>query len=251
MIVKLTHQNIEYSADLSKPLDLSIPLSSDKIGVNCFYAAPFEALPVVMGSFVCSTKEGGVVNFKNVKINPHGNGTHTECVGHISKEDISINETLKSFHFISELISVYPTKNTEGDRIISLEIIKLAFENKHNCDALIIRTLPNHISKKEFNYSGTNPAYITADAISFLVNECKIQHLLIDLPSVDKEQDEGKLAAHKAFWLYPETLDLNKTITELVYVDDNIKDGLYLLNLQIAPFGIDASPSKPILYKLI
>jgi hypothetical protein len=32
------------------------------------------------------------------------------------------------------------------------------------------------------------------------LHESGIQHLLIDLPSVDKEKDEGKLLAHKAFW---------------------------------------------------
>jgi hypothetical protein len=29
-----------------------------------------------------------------------------------------------------------------------------------------------------------------------------------------------------------------------------VKDGSYILNLQIAPFENDASPSKPVLYKI-
>jgi len=33
-------------------------------------------------------------------------------------------------------------------------------------------------------------------------------------------------------------------------VNNSIKDGLYLLNLQIASFEIDVSPSKPVLYAL-
>jgi hypothetical protein len=81
-----------------------------------------------------------------------------------------------------------------------------------------------------------------------------IQHLLIDLPSVDKEKDEGKLLAHKAFWNVTDVNDLNldarleATITEMIYVPDNVADGSYLLNLQIASFENDASPSKPVLY---
>jgi kynurenine formamidase len=40
---------------------------------------------------------------------------------------------------------------------------------------------------------------LAEDAALFL-HESGIKHLLIDLPSVDKEKDEGKLLAHKAFW---------------------------------------------------
>jgi len=82
------------------------------------------------------------------------------------------------------------------------------------------------------------------------IRECGIKHLLIDLPSVDKEKDEGKLLAHKAFWDFPKNLRRDATITELIYVPNKIEDGFYILNLQIASFENDASPSKPILYKI-
>ena len=81
-----------------------------------------------------------------------------------------------------------------------------------------------------------------------------ISHLLIDLPSVDKEKDEGKLLAHKTFWNVTNTDVLNvearkdATITEMIYVADAVADGSYLLNLQIASFENDATPSKPVLY---
>jgi hypothetical protein len=41
------------------------------------------------------------------------------------------------------------------------------------------------------------------------------------------------------------------TITDFIYVPNTIEDGEYLLNLMIAPFENDATPSKPILYKII
>ena len=78
-----------------------------------------------------------------------------------------------------------------------------------------------------------------------------MKHLLIDLPSVDKEKDEGKLLAHKAFWNYPEKPRYQATITEFIYVPNQVKDGSYLLNLQIASFHNDAAPSKPVLYTFI
>ena len=115
--------------------------------------------------------------------------------------------------------------------------------------------MPNVESKKHKNYSNTNPAYLLEEAAIFIC-ESGIKHLLIDLPSVDREEDEGKLLAHKAFWNVKDVNNLNVdarldcTITEMIFVDDTVKDGSYILNLQIASFENDASPSKPILYKL-
>jgi hypothetical protein len=86
-------------------------------------------------------------------------------------------------------------------------------------------------------------------AVEYLVGQ-GISHLLIDLPSVDREEDGGRLLSHKAFWNYPEHPQTHRTITELVYVPNSIKDGSYLLNLQIASFEIDVSPSKPVLYEI-
>ena len=43
---------------------------------------------------------------------------------------------------------------------------------------------------------------------------------------------------------------INSTITEMIFVNNEVKDGSYLLNLQIASFENDASPSKPILFEL-
>ena len=77
-----------------------------------------------------------------------------------------------------------------------------------------------------------------------------IYHLLIDLPSIDREEDDGLLVAHRAFWDYPNQIDLKRTITELIFVPDYIKDGFYLLNLSPANINNDASPSRPVLYKL-
>jgi hypothetical protein len=122
-------------------------------------------------------------------------------------------------------------------------------------EAIVIRTLPNPESKKHLNYSNTNPPYLE-EAAALFIREKGIQHLLIDLPSVDREHDEGKLLAHKAFWnvkdvnLVNDDARFNCTITEMIYVNDLVKDGSYILNLQFASFENDASPSKPVLYSL-
>jgi hypothetical protein len=83
-----------------------------------------------------------------------------------------------------------------------------------------------------------------------LLNDRGIKHLLIDLPSVDRENDGGALAFHHQFWGVPDKLNFERTITELIYVPDSVEDGTYLLELQTAPFENDASPSRPILYQI-
>ncbi len=249
MKIPISYQGRKFNADLNKPLDISIPINPGIENVNCFYAPPVEYFPVIAGDFVGSREMGGLLNFFNVKINPHGNGTHTECVGHIAKEKFTINQCLKKFHFICKLISVYPQKTENGDSVIFKRQLEDFFEDGAS-NVLAIRTLPNDDLKLKTNYSGANPPYMHHEAIAYLVEQ-GVEHLLIDLPSVDREQDDGKLLAHKAFWQYPDNVRRNCTISELIYAKNEIKDGLYLLNLQIASFELDVSPSKPILYELI
>lgn len=237
-----------YTWDDRKPLDISIPLSPDGKQPNCFYAPLCSAEPVRAGDFIGSTREGGPVNFLNVRINPHGNGTHTECVGHISKQGETINQTLRTFHSIARLVTVYPEMQENGDKIITLTQLNDGILVP-TTESLVIRTMPNPVEKKWRQYSGTNPAYLSKAAMEWIAQQ-GIKHLLIDLPSVDREDDGGKLEAHKAFWNEKGQDRSGCTITELVYVDNKIKDGVYLLQLQIASFEIDVSPGKPVLYAL-
>jgi kynurenine formamidase len=99
-------------------------------------------------------------------------------------------------------------------------------------------------------YSNTNPPYLLEEAAIYL-REKGIKHLLVDLPSVDKEKDGGELVAHNAFWNTSGEIRMDATITEFIYVSNKVNDGEYLLNLMIAPFENDATPSKPILYEIL
>ncbi len=236
------------TVDLSKPLDISIPLRASTKNPLAWYLDAPKIEPVKLDNWVGKVSEGASVNFNNVFFNPHAHGTHTECVGHISKEFYSVNDVLKEFFFMAEVITAIPETLGE-DEVISGTQIKSLLNGKR-AQALVIRTLPNAPSKRSKKYSHTNWPYITEHAAKF-IHDLGVKHLLIDLPSVDKEKDEGALLAHKAFWNYPKQPRFDATITEFIYVPNKIKDGSYLLNLQIAPFSNDASPSKPVLYKFI
>ncbi len=248
MIASVFHKGKDYKIDLYQPIDISIPLTTDKHCVSAWYVEPMKLEPVVMGDWIGDVSKGGSVNFRTVTFNPHGNGTHTECVGHISKEFVTINHCLKQFMFLAEVITVLPKQLENGDFVITKQHFQNALEDRKP-DAIVIRTLSNGLNKLTMQYSNTNPPYVLEDAILFL-NEIGVQHLLIDMPSIDRENDEGKLLAHHAFWQYPHNTQFQKTITEFIYVPNEINDGTYILNLQIASFENDASPSKPVLYKV-
>lgn len=238
----------KYKVDINQPIDISIPLRAKVDNPSAWYVSPPKIEPVRTEQFTGSVAEGGSVNFRDIFFNPHGHGTHTECVGHIAQEVYSINQVLTHFFHLAEVISIEPQLLDNGDRVILWDQIRA--KRKHEkTEAIIIRTIPNLDDKLSRQYSNTNPPYVEAKAMTELIQE-GVKHFLIDLPSVDKELDGGVLAAHHAFWEYPQTTNLERTITELIYVPENVKDGLYLLNLQIASFENDASPSKPVLYHL-
>ena len=248
MITKIKYNSATYTINLLQPIDISIPLTASKQNVNAWYIEEPRIEPVVEGEWVASVSKGASINFHNIYFNPHGHGTHTECVGHITEQVYSINQNLKQFFFLGEVITVAPESQGE-DMVISKKQLQFALGNKKR-DALIVRTIPNLREKTALQYSNTNWVYFTEDAIKLLVKK-GIKHLLIDLPSIDRERDGGELRGHNAFWNTSGELRLDATITEFIYVPNKIEDGTYMLNLQIAPFENDASPSRPVLYKIL
>jgi len=245
----ITYHQKAYTFNPLQPLDISMPLHNRELQPECFWAEPVKFETIRVGDYVGSVAEGGSTNYKRVHLTPHGNGTHTECYGHISAdENATIHNCLKRFLFVAQLITIQPRKLGNGDEVVMQEDVQKQLEGI-NPEAVILRTSPNSNEKLTRHYSGTNPPYLESSIGQYLAGK-GVQHLLLDLPSVDREMDEGKLLCHHGFWQYPKNTRCGATITELIYVPDHIADGLYLLNLQIASLQLDASPSKPILYSL-
>ncbi len=143
-----------------------------------------------------------------------------------------------------------------GDRLITRQALErswpstLPFQPK----ALVIRTLPNDASKMWRDYSGANPPYLSRDAADFLVSR-EIEHLVVDLPSIDRAHDEGRLTTHRVFFGLPlgatqlvKATRAQSTVTELAFIPDAVADGAYLLEIQVPAIGGDAVPSRPLLY---
>ena len=244
--IKLNSKN--YKIDLKAPLDLSIPMKGDETDVNAWYLPPAQIKPHIEEGFVGSVKEGASINFNTITFNPHAHITHTETVGHISEQLVSVHDKFKKYFFLAEVITIAPEKKGD-DWVISKKQLSYALGKKKR-EAVVIRTLPNTRKKKSRQYSNSNPPFMSEAAANFLKDK-GIQHLLVDLPSVDKEKDEGALVAHKAFWNVSGKVRTKATITEFIYVPNKVIDGTYFLNLQLAAMVNDASPSRPILYKII
>lgn len=237
--------NTLYKVDFSKPIDLSLPVKPG--GVKAWYVSDPEFKPVIMKGFIGSVGQGGSVNFRDITFNPHGHGTHTECWGHITKEVHPVNEILDHYMMPALVVTVTP-EQVGSDQKITPACLK-ALRNSPEVEALIIRTAPNSSQKPDKNYTETNWPYLTEEAAELIVAQ-GIQHLLIDLPSVDKENDNGSLVSHKILFGLPNNIRKKQTITETIFVPDFVVDSLYVLNLQLANIQNDAAPSRPVLYAI-
>jgi kynurenine formamidase len=268
--VTLTIGDESFAVLADQAIDISIPLDFHGDQPSHFGAPPASATALKSGGFTGDTRAGGSCNCETLTITPHCNGTHTECVGHVTGERISVSRLALDPLISTALVSVEPVLAEDsgetseppaekGDRFVTAAALGLALQRLHGVpvDALLIRTTPNGTDKTRRNYSEPPiPPYLSHEAASLLVS-WDIRHLLTDLPSIDRSHDQGILAGHRLFWgLEPGEQDAGNarrpeaTITEMAYVPDTVADGLYALSLQIAPFVTDAAPSRPVLYPL-
>jgi arylformamidase len=265
--------------------DLSIPVRFGEEQVECFGAPPAREQALEAGSFVGDVRRGGSCNCSTYTITAHCNGTHTECVGHITHERVSVSEVCTELFSVALLISVAPVSSAatnestiplpaRGDFMITRaaleEAARMVEAHLPQPDvllaaspraaslprSLVIRTLPNDPAKRVRRYSDQPAPYFSAEAMRWILAR-GVEHLVVDLPSLDRAEDQGNLTAHRIFWNVPPRAtsigsDTRRqaTVTELAYVPDDLADGVYLLNLQVAPFAADAAPSRPMLMAL-
>ena len=265
----ITLKDRKYNFDIENPYDISIPMKFDSSHPIGWEAPPASASTYVAKGFIGDTRRGGSCNVQEYRFIPHCHGTHTECIGHISDREIYVNNILKKAFIPSTLITVKPQSSVQvqecyfpnkedGDYLIVRDslIEQLKGVNSDFLEGLIIRTLPNFETKKCQDYSKESFPFFSLEAMEYLV-ELNIKHLLVDMPSVDRQRDGGYLSIHRLFWnvplkqydIEPTTASL-KTISEMIYVPNWIKNGSYLLNLQIPAFMTDAAPSRPLLYQI-
>ena len=261
-----------YRVNLAHPWSLAIALDFNHQQPNHFGAEHASATPMRGGNFVGDTQQGGSCNVNELRFNPHCNGTHTETLAHICDTSHPMSQKIADIALPPlipcALISVQPDIALGSadeyqpafepqDRIVSRDGLESVLANYDDCQlqALAIRTLPNDPSKRFQAYGEDNqPAFLSRDAVLYL-NERGVEHLILDVPSIDRIYDEGLMTAHHLFWQVPETSHqpgphslIHKTITEMAFIDNHIEDGFYFVNLQTPAFVNDAAPSRPVIY---
>ncbi|MDH3689475.1 MAG: cyclase family protein [Gammaproteobacteria bacterium] len=270
MDLSVTIAGKRYQVDLARQKSLGIPLQFNGPQPNFFGAPRAEATPLSLSNFVGDTQWGGGCNVSEIRIVPHCNGTHTESAGHILHQRLAAFEVLPQNLMPAVVVSVTPILGSDiqevyrpvleaQDRLITRAELSEGLANyaQDELTALVVRTLPNDDAKKQRQYGdGDESPFFTVDAMNHLVEQ-GVKHLLVDFPSIDKMNDEGMLTNHHIFWNVPEGAHdttsetrVSTTVTEMVFVSDDIPDGLYLLNLQVPAFHTDAVPSSPVLYPL-
>lgn len=272
--------NREVSIDLSNPVSLAIDLrfSAQPGQPRHFGAPPASSRPFAVPGFSGSVEHGASCNCQTLTLIPHCNGTHTECVGHLTREPADAY-SVAPFGLVPALLlsieptnaaasgeSTDPTPQRDDSLITKSAILESWAKAKANTNApgqhvaphaLVLRTLPNRPDKQHRDYTDQTPPYLSREAASLLV-ERGIEHLVVDLPSIDRSHDEGRLTAHRIFFGLPrgstaltQATRPRSTITELAYIPDIVPDGAYLLELQVPALGGDAVPSRPLLYPLL
>jgi arylformamidase len=255
-----------WNVDLARPHRLAIPLRPNAAQPIWFAAPAARAVPLAAGDFSGSVSTGASCNCSTLTLTPHCNGTHTECVGHLTREALDVCDTLPHALLPALLVSLTPEPAPANepceppalseDRLITRAALARSWPLHPTLTprALIIRTRPNSADKCVRDYQRQPAPYLTPAAAALLV-ERGIEHLVLDVPSADRASDGGRLSAHRRFFGLPpgsqslaEATRAQCTITELAYVPDAIADGCWLLALQVPRIAGDALPSQPLLY---
>ena len=211
--------------------------------------------------FVGDRRRGGSANCETLTITPHGNGTHTEGVGHILRERVAVADYVVEPLVPAALLTVelvrlgesgeeYGGTGEEGDLVISGAALAAAAARGGGqegfWEALVVRIAPHEeFGGPAMDHTGTNPPYFTDQAMGWVRGQ-GVEHLLVEVPSVDREADGGALTAHHRYFGEAR----GRTITEMIFVPGEVEDGEYALSLRFPRLLTDAAPSRPILYPL-
>ena len=256
-----------FHVDLCAAHDLAIALDFDGLQPRWFGGPLAHSAALVSDGFSGRVSAGASCNCNTLSLTPHCDGTHTEGAGHLTKERLDVRTVVPGGLLPALLLSVLPARASAtgestrpapqaSDLLITRSALAQAWPTAlaFTPRALVVRTLPNCAAKRARDYR-TQPAAFLSIAAAGLLVERGIEHLVLDVPSADRADDDGRLSAHREFFgLPPGSTALSAvrrphcTITELAYITDAAPDGVYLLSLQIPALGGDAVPSRPLLF---
>ena len=224
---------------------LFAPFTSGTKSTNAFHLPVIDSKTLEFaGQFVGDVNRGGSCNVDILSYVPHGL-THLETSAHVLSPDAN-PPTVKDIPMehlsgIVYLIDLTHLGAEPGQQVPWKEVeIKLE-KNKLPISMLALKTKAS-LLPADYNFSDKDFLSLAAETAkgihdyrvsipgSSLVEYC-IRCLILDLPSIDPERDEGKLLAHRQFFGLPLTghkgMDNERrAIVELAWFGD-LEEGYY------------------------
>ena len=265
MIGHIQWHGFRLKVDFSQGRSIAIPLQPGGPQPSFFAPAKARARPLKSGDYIGSVAEGGSCNAEVLEFAPHCHGTHTECVAHLTRERGSVLELIDRAPCLARLVSLTATDAGETDERYAaaaesgqplltradLQALLAAGFTAPTVQALIVRTRPNGPDKLQRDYAQAPRYPVFSDAAMQWLAGQELKHLLVDTPSLDAAHDGGRLANHRCWWglsgSTPEQAG-RRSLTEMIYMPDDIADGLYWLHLGLQPLAADAAASEPVIY---
>lgn len=252
MKANFTTPGRDWRFDLGQPIDLSIPIDFRDTALRHFDAPAATATPFATGGFTGSVASGASCNCRTITLTPHCNGTHTECVGHLTLEPLDAWRVVPAAPVPAQVVGVAPVACGD-DRVVTRAALAAAWPLQSAAPAplaLVLRT-----STGADGHPGAEPPYLAIDAMELIVAR-GIAHIVIDQPSLDRTHDGGRLAAHRVFFGLPaasrrlaEAMRPQATVTEYATVPARLPDGPCALAWQVPAISGDAVPSRPLAYR--
>src|SRR4051794_40410675 len=215
MQAELSYGGQKVRAALDRGVSLAIAVEFGAAGPRHFGVGAPESRPFAVGNFSGSVATGASANCSTLTLTPHCQMTHTESVAHLTREAGDAWRVVPRGLLPAVGVSVIPEPARESsestdpqpwgtDVLISRRRLRAAWPMTRMVDpvAAVIRTLPNDAAKRSRDYTDLVPPYLTREAVEWLI-EKRIEHLVLDVPSLDRTHDEGRMIGHRLFFGLP------------------------------------------------
>jgi len=161
--------------------------------------------------FIGDVDKGGSCNVDIITYVPH-NVTHAETSSHVTRygeNAVTLNKIPAEYLTgIALLIDLSDLPDEPGSLISRQHIESKLEQNNLPITMLAVKTGASGLPA-DYDFSGKNYMAVTPEAAAavhdYSPGDSRIDCLLLDLPSIDPEEDEGKLSAHRAIFGLPET----------------------------------------------
>ncbi len=273
MILRFRIGGQELEADAGAATSIALPFDPRLARSRAFGLRPTTAPPVdIGGGRTLEVGRGAAINCADLHLNAHGGGCHIEGVGHISREPWPLSTATLPALWPATLLDVTPArlgasgehaagKGAPEDWVLTrvaferaldaaAETVRdLAAEPAAFADALVLRSDVDGAIGPDFDFHGGGAPYPTAEAMALLA-ALPTRLLVLDLPSLDREDDGGTAPNHAIWWGFPDgdravarATRRDRLLVELARVPLALAAGPWLLQLGVPPVVSDAAPA--------